>query len=549
MKLKFNDIDNISELSISNDTKIITLSDIHGDIQSLIIALRDCGNVIKKKSDFHFDNLTTDKNLEELLLIDISFNEDNYIDDLNYEWCGDNTHIVIVGDFLDAKRQTNDIIVKKTITIAINGEKKTVEEKDYGVNEYPQIEIKLFKFINSLNKQAIKNGGRIIKTFGNHEICNVILFEYKDFIAKYNYDETIKTSNYYKGQNRFNSFKIGGKGYKLLIEDGIYILFKINNNLFIHGELIESHSTIPKLNKMTFEDYNYINYMINFNSNLLYKSKLKIQLSIIYNNLYYIYTLIGVDSNSPLWKRTFANDKEIEKRFLNNNSFCANVKLIFNILKGKDLFDDDINDLRIIIGHCPQSFSTHYDRPNITFSHIDPEKSNNIIETLGPQLEIVKDKLLIPKTLTLTDEYYKKYNELSGNKEKTTDIKPFILENNNDTKYDIKYRGVANLDKKIVFGISMECDKDKDSSDSHIYKVDVGSSRAFDTSSILKISKPNSNQSFIEPDKKDFIDIKNHMIQTFLSRTPQILQILNNKTNIIRSTLNNTLIHQPRIFI
>ena len=58
MKLKFNDIDNISELSISNDTKIITLSDIHGDIQSLIIALRDCGNVIKKKSDFHFDNLT-----------------------------------------------------------------------------------------------------------------------------------------------------------------------------------------------------------------------------------------------------------------------------------------------------------------------------------------------------------------------------------------------------------------------------------------------------------------------------------------------------------
>ena len=54
MKLKFNDIDNISELSISNDTKIITLSDIHGDIQSLIIALRDCGNVIKKKIRFSF---------------------------------------------------------------------------------------------------------------------------------------------------------------------------------------------------------------------------------------------------------------------------------------------------------------------------------------------------------------------------------------------------------------------------------------------------------------------------------------------------------------
>ena len=104
MKYNINNIDNISELSISDNIKIITLSDIHGDIQSLIIALRDCGNVIKKKKDFIFDNKSIDNNLEELLLIDISNNEDNYIDDLNYEWCGDNTHIVIVGDILDAKR-------------------------------------------------------------------------------------------------------------------------------------------------------------------------------------------------------------------------------------------------------------------------------------------------------------------------------------------------------------------------------------------------------------------------------------------------------------
>ena len=527
MKLKFNDIDNISELSISNDTKIITLSDIHGDIQSLIIALRDCGNVIKKKSDFHFDNLTTDKNLEELLLIDISFNEDNYIDDLNYEWCGDNTHIVIVGDFLDAKRESNDIIVKKTITIAINGEKKTVEEKDYGVNEYPQIEIKLFKFINSLNKQAIKNGGRIIKTFGNHEICNVIAKQ--SIILAHNYDETMNALNYYKKQNRYDSFKVSGEGYKLLIEDGIYVLFKINNNLFIHGELIDTHSE-KELNKMTFEEYNYINYMINFNSNLLYKTKISIQKTIIFDTLIYIYKLLNHKMSGPLWNRTFADDSKINERFKDNNSFCTNVKSIFNILKGQDLFDEDINDLRIIVGHCPQMYSTLFKEQNITFSHIIEQ--NNIKEILGPHLEIVKDKLLIPKTLTLTDEYYKKYNELSGNKEKTTDIKPFILENNNDTKYDIKYRGVANLDKKIVFGISMECDKDKDSSDSHIYKVDVGSSRAFDEKKHLEDLK--------KSDKKK--------IEYLLSRTPQILQILNNKTNIIRSSLQNTLIHQPRTF-
>ena len=79
----------------------------------------------------------------------------------------------------------------------------------------------------------------------------------------------------------------------------------------------------------------------------------------------------------------------------------------------------------------------------------------------------------------------------------------------------------------------MECDKDNDSSDSHIYKVDIASSRGFDNKMILKeaqLSEQNETK---------------HL----LSRTPQILQILNNKTNIIRSKLNNTSIHQPRIII
>jgi hypothetical protein len=525
MKYNINNIDNISELSISDNIKIITLSDIHGDIQSLIIALRDCGNVIKKKKDFIFDNKSIDNNLEELLLIDISNNEDNYIDDLNYEWCGDNTHIVIVGDILDAKRDKNDIIIKKKITISSNKFIKIIEEKDYGANEYPQIEIKIFKFINSLNKQAIKSGGRIIKTFGNHEICNILSNNYEDFILKYSYDETIKMTNYYKKENRLDSFKIGNEGYKLLIEDGIYILFKINNNLFIHGQLINDHSN-SELSKMTFEDYNYINYIINFNSNLLYKSNIKLK-SIIINNLIDIYKTIGIDPNGPLWNRILGN---ITERFQNNNNFCRDIKNIFTILKDNNLFDDDINDLRIIIGHCPQSFSTQYDEPNITFSHIIEE--NDIKQILGPQLEIVKDKLIIPETLTLKDEHYKKYNELSGNTNILND-KSFILNNNSNIKYDIKYRGVSDLNKKIVFGISMECDKDNDSSDSHIYKVDIASSRGFDNKMILKeaqLSEQNETK---------------HL----LSRTPQILQILNNKTNIIRSKLNNTSIHQPRIII
>ena len=53
-----------------------------------------------------------------------------------------------------------------------------------------------------------------------------------------------------------------------------------------------------------------------------------------------------------------------------------------------------------------------------------------------------------------------------------------------------------------------------------------------------------ATQTYLEDLKKS--DKKK--IEYLLSRTPQILQILNNKTNIIRSSLQNTLIHQPRTF-
>ena len=39
-----------TELMIPLDTPIISLSDIHGDIDALIIALRDCAKVIKSKN-------------------------------------------------------------------------------------------------------------------------------------------------------------------------------------------------------------------------------------------------------------------------------------------------------------------------------------------------------------------------------------------------------------------------------------------------------------------------------------------------------------------
>ena len=471
---------NISELIITNETRILSFSDIHGDIHSLIIALRDCGEVIIKQS---FSNDIEDTDLENLLNIDISIEDNGYIDTLNYKWIGGNTHIVIIGDFLDINR--DDSLNKNSL----------------GQNEYPQIEIKIFRFINSINKQAKENGGRIIKMFGNHEINNII--GNKDFIEKYSFPKTMQLQNYYRNNNRVECFMHGKEGYNLMLEDGMYILFKINNNLFVHGGPTDN---------LNFYDYNRMNYIINFKDD---------------TNIDKIITFLA-NAESPLWIRDFGEYSLLNKRINNNEEFCNQVKTILTMIKGNNYFYDDIKTIRIIIGHCVQSTSTISNKNNITFSYINKKKSNNIKEVLEPKLEeiINNNKRFIPTKLTLIDEYKNDYLKLNDNN------------NDNDKLYDVKYRGTVDLEKRIVFGITMECDNDLNSADNYIYKVDVGSSRSFDYHYLpRKNDIANLNLSLEELENK-----------YFLSRTPQILEIINNKPKIIRSLVNNTKIHQPRKF-
>ena len=500
------DCRNISELKVSDKTRILSLSDIHGDIHSLIIALRDCGEVISKQK---FRNDQEDTDLEDLLNIDISEEDNGYVDILNYNWIGGDTHIVIIGDFLDMNRENDKPY-----------------EKGLGLNEYPQIEIKIFRFINAINKQAQQNGGRIIKMFGNHEMMNII--GKKDFIEKYSYPNTIQQTNYYRNNNRVECFMRGKEGYELMLEDGMYLLFKINNNLFVHGGPVD---------ELNFYEYNRINYIVNYKD----ESHIENLITILAN------------TNSPLWIRDYGEYTQINKRIDNNQEFCNNVQKILTTIKGNDFFHDDIKTIRIIIGHCIQSSSTILNKKNTTFNYINKKKSNNIKEVLEPKLEIVKnvDKRIIPYKLTLVDEYKNDY--LMNNNNNNNDILTAEaarqhqredaeappgaddrLTIHNNQNYDVKYRGHADLEKRIVFGITMECDNDFNSADNYIYKVDVGTSRGFDSLYI--------------PEKNDIENLSNTELENkyFLSRTPQILEIINNKPKIIRSLVNNTKIHQPR---
>lgn len=382
--------------------RVISLSDIHGDIQSLIIALRDCAKVIRKKEGFVFDPDVYDENLESELMKDLNSSED-YVEDLNYEWIGNNDHVVICGDFIDPIRM-------KTCKKHLN----------YECSYYPQIELKIFMFINAINNQIKQKEqeGKIIKLLGNHELGNILIPEN---FSKY-YSDMDKNQNYYKGINRANIFEIGNPGFKMLFEGGCGILVKINNVIYVHGSLAEKpYSYYDKINQ-------FLNNPINHfpNKKIFWNEKM--------DNFN--------ESTSMLWDRTLGNSsamsERIKKGINEQNIFCDKLIKLFTIfVEDNTKITENPNDLSLVVGHCIQSdlsvWQDSLDGSNryeygITFNKLDPTKSDKVSDVYNQEI----------------------------------------------------YTGRPNFsDRSTIFGITMEC-KNSHNDFNKIYRIDIGSSRGYD---------------------------------------------------------------------
>jgi len=447
---------------IKPNKRIIALSDIHADIHSLIIALRDCAKVIKKKYNIMFDpsdiNHPDEKFFEYNLNLDLD--SDNnikenpfYKDDLNYEWCGDDTYVVICGDFLDGFRNN--------FGNYRDSSKESRCDKCMDL-EYDQVEIKIFRFINAINQYAMIKSGRIFKILGNHEIINL-----NNSINNYIPNWTKSLQNYYKGMTRIEYFKLSNEGGDLIFKDGAWLILKINENIFVHGRL--DHTK-------TFSDYIEINNILNLPNDHLKKKKMIIKLN--------------SSCTTTTWGRKYNsnfNNSENENDLSSNQSEkCKQIKDYLEVfISGIKNNDYCVDDIRVIVGHCPQYLNHYTSHINSTFTTV--EKNGQY------------EKVSIPVRTS-----------------------------------------VADLNQNFIFGIGMECNKknlDKhydnpniiiDNEDRYIYKVDIGSSRGFDD--------PINRIPFSRDYEKGI----------FGARTPQVLEIINNNINILRSTIKNTRIHQPR---
>ena len=332
------------ETVVGGNNNLFALSDIHGDLHSFIITLRDCAKVIGKIGYRDGVNVAVvDPVIEANLIIDISAADNGYDETLGYEWIGGDSRVVICGDIIDPHRPgANDPCTKNV------GGVQTL------CGEYPQIEIKLLRFINALNALAMQpaNGGRIYKLFGNHELANILT---NINLQNYIFPKDLLLANYYRDSTRATTFNVGNPGFRLLMQDGCGFLIKINNTICVHGQL----PNFP------INEVNVNNQFVNNPANQ--NSAKQVDWNTEFNEKY------NDGLTGPLWERKWADINKIDERLTNGiqSKFCAEV-VIPTLRAFLNLQADvDVSEYRVVLGHCPQVESSRGDAPkkNITIDN------------------------------------------------------------------------------------------------------------------------------------------------------------------------------------
>jgi hypothetical protein len=579
-KDNINDYIMITRIS-SDNKKIITFSDIHADIHSLIICLRDCAGSIKGTLSAEeletqlFTSIKIVKDSDDREYFYNSVTNEPYDISLGFSWIHDcNKCIVIIGDLIDGKR------------VGANN----VEE-----HEYPQIEAKIIFFINAL----IRQGGVIYKILGNHEIINIIKPDETYLFTNdkiYSYMTVNGIPEY-----RTNFFKMNKIGYNALFYHGCYVLLQIDNNIFVHGQLVgENYSYYEIWNEILNYDFDS-DIQHNFGtSDLIFRlTKLwfSILIIIVYKTIYVknlikwselhyyykydfenIYKMVVKDVDDELIKYTddkkaiflkqqlnfldgnikyihdmlYANPRdkitlvsilkpEIEKlkyfiisSYLNSDNselwkrhygFSTSqdpllCKVVQDDLTSYNKFNDMLAE-RIVIGHCTQNIYTTEFKENTSYHTVIPSEDGMVERVIPP---------------SKTGQSY--YND----------------------KFD-----------NLIFGITMDCPHETHGTH-RLYKVDVGASRGFDSFTNYKqiyddidylnflnfstgcnmdcsYDEESHDQTLIQTDNINIDHIIKNFMKTFISRIPQVLEINGNSINIIRSTIKNIYMNQRRYIL
>ena len=318
---------------LNHKGNIYAIGDIHGDIIPLIICLRDCCNVIKKKSNiilkkqvFNFNQNKIDDDLNYQM--NKEWDDTTFVDNLNYEWCGDNAYVVFCGDLLDNVR----------------GE---IEKKP---GEFPFEEARIFKFINAINKEAMEKNGRIFKILGNHDMYNLngrVKTSYSSYVSQYaqNYDGYKNDAD-----GRLDYFGKGKPGAKLIGEDDAYLFLMINDFIFVHGGISTTSISVDNIEQV---NESLMKYIYDISENNVFDTET--------NNIENSLTFSNGDDDGLVKDRYFGfvdGKTEEEMCTVLYNRFviiCRDIKNKYNDISQENKNICNPNKMKLVIGHCNQN--------------------------------------------------------------------------------------------------------------------------------------------------------------------------------------------------
>ena len=485
---------------------ICVMSDIHGDLELLIINLRYCAKVINIDDDTDW-RILANESLPDMEPNDI-LKDTDYDCLFGFKWCGNDTYVVIIGDILDNYRHPSTV--------------PDIKNPNKRQNEIEHEELKIFLFLQKLNQTAQNSNGKVIIMIGNHEDMNLrsLSIDIKPYISNYSLNTEFNSKDrnilfiYYNNLLNYVDYSTGG-----WTDSKKCVIFKINDFIFLHGgihpEMIQKlYEELILDSSKTYTNEDKLNILIDYINN-------------VYNKLYeeHGHELINNGPLSLLWYRGIGFYETLfDYDDKNYTKFCEWFNKILNILC------KDCTKKYIIVGHCIQS--TYY-------THDSQNKYNNnthsIIKKEG-NVHIINGPIIS----TSAEIELNKFNELSNKKKSCIQYETF------------KLNIIPN-----IFGITNACIYDEIYA--QIYRVDIGASRAFDLSLhdesevktlIHKISNTNPVSRLLY--NKSFINLFiKFMYKYYVSRLPQILHIkYDDQTtftfNIVRSTLKNAIKNMPR---
>lgn len=291
--------------------RIIAFGDLHGDFDAMLVCLCHLAKVVKTHTFYRDNQWIT-----------------------GYKWVGGDTCVVILGDMIDRFRPNATILDKNNMT----------------PGELPHDEEKIIDFLNYLSVQAHRDGGKVLKILGNHEMMNLRQeFKYATPHAQ--------QARYGSSQvSRGDYFKPGGEGAIKIISCGAVPIAIIGDYIFVHGGILPG--LVNELQQQGLKDIfqECTNIVEKAFKGIPLTQKEQETLSTLESQQYSNINNIS-DSTSFFWERRLGGNYYNMSR----SQICTAIRVAFMML---GLSSDKT---RIVIGHCPQS-----DR-NMTNMHANSE--------------------------------------------------------------------------------------------------------------------------------------------------------------------------------